>query len=221
MRLRGVTVPHPRRPEKELAKARQHMPRVLPTRAAKHVQLGCARRRVQSLHFYQEPHKRPLRLPKRPIWTWCEVRRTQNKCALSDADRPATPHHRCGRRLGKQCRHNGQGSPVWHRWRTACTQTIGNRRRQLLTVGHRVLVAPIGPGLEPKAVGSSCVPTYLVNQEWLRLHWSRLSKVNTDEHSHHSHSHRQVFTPLFQDKQNEIRQLDVAIRDDLKYEKLV
>ena len=42
-----------------------------------------------------------------------------------------------------------RGSPMWHRWRVACPQTVGNVRRQLPTVSHRMLVGPVGPSLEP------------------------------------------------------------------------
>ena len=60
----------------------------------------------------------PLRQPRRPIWTWCGVRRVQDKCVPSDAERSATPRRRCGRRLGEQCRHSGEGSPAPKQWET-------------------------------------------------------------------------------------------------------
>ena len=47
--------------------------------------------------------------------------RVQDKCAFSDAKRPATPRHRCWWR-----RHSGEGSPVWHRWRNSQWQTFGD-----------------------------------------------------------------------------------------------
>ena len=95
----------------------QHMPRVLPTGAAKQVQLACARWRVQNgpslwpgaaqTCTFHLTTCLPLHQPRRPIWTWCGVRRVQDKCVPSDAEQPATPRRRCGRRLGEQCQWRG------------------------------------------------------------------------------------------------------------------